>query len=603
MFKVLFKSIFPLLLIVFSPVYSLDIIQLSEPAPVFTNTNTIEYYSTSNKQLEFNDVEKLPQSQFINPKRSKFNLGISDEIFWFHVKVVNNSPENNWVLLFDNPHVDYLTYYFRDTKGSIIEKKTGDTYPFKNREINLRSFGFYLEKVESVKDYYFRVQTKLPILAPIKFYPYQDAVKKDKKENLAYSIFIGFALCIFIYNILLFFITRESSYILYSIAILFSDYTILHNSGIMLEFVWSSSPPVYQKMSIFTFPMFVLFFQEFSRRFLNMKNEIPIFNKIMIFMEIWMLCCLFVFPFPVDLNSWMPVIWFSCPLGSAFVFVPAIYLAFKKDKSSILFLISWIPCLLASLYFLFNVIGWFSDFENSLWYLFFSISAEHLLLSSVIAFRSNDLKNENQLIQSEVQSTRYKLLYNRMDPHFLFNALNTVYGMVFKIDKKAAKSILNLADLYHFLSDDSFSDLIFVKNELEFNRKYLEIMKDKYGNMLEYSIDIHKDLLTLKIPPLILQPIVENSIKHGFYNGRKLRLEVTGLHENEKVIFQVIDNGPGIPEENIENALNKTIYNIKQRLNLYFKNVDIFISNRKSGGLITRMEFGFANKVYHQENL
>jgi LytS/YehU family sensor histidine kinase len=117
-------------------------------------------------------------------------------------------------------------------------------------------------------------------------------------------------------------------------------------------------------------------------------------------------------------------------------------------------------------------------------------------------------------MQSLVSQAELRALQAQINPHFLFNALNTLYGTIARENSSARKLVLNLAGLFRY----SFSEnrgLIRIEEELTIVRAYLEIERLRLGNKLLTEIDVDDSTLSAEVPVLSIQPLVENAVKHG----------------------------------------------------------------------------------------
>ena len=160
-------------------------------------------------------------------------------------------------------------------------------------------------------------------------------------------------------------------------------------------------------------------------------------------------------------------------------------------------------------------------------------------------------EQEFQLLSLEKSKTEAELsaLQARINPHFLYNSLNSIAGLVHQDADKAEKMTLLLSKLFRFtigMKDQHYNTL---EGELEIVRTYLDIEQVRFENRLTYKLAVEEGLSGLKIPVFLLQPIVENAIKHGI---SKLpdggRIEVNIAKENHDLLLRIHDNGPAFPE-------------------------------------------------------
>lgn len=164
---------------------------------------------------------------------------------------------------------------------------------------------------------------------------------------------------------------------------------------------------------------------------------------------------------------------------------------------------------------------WFQDsfVSTSFYSIFFSFlitSYETLrdkLNKTVIKLSEKEISEQNILrlkTKAELEALRAKV-----NPHFLFNTLNSIASLIPQDPVSAEAMVLKLSDLFRYTLDASMHDFIKLPREIYIIREYLEIEKIRLGNRLRYTIEMDKQLDGMMIPGLLLQPLVENSVKHG----------------------------------------------------------------------------------------
>jgi two-component system sensor histidine kinase ChiS len=171
-----------------------------------------------------------------------------------------------------------------------------------------------------------------------------------------------------------------------------------------------------------------------------------------------------------------------------------------------------------------------------------------------------------------------KFLQAQIKPHFLYNTLNTIMGFCVKEPRKAYKLIDELSNYlqckFRFISQDNMTTL---EDELELVKSYLSIETARFGNRLKVEYDIEEDI-NLKIPSLILQPLVENAIKHGIYPKTAGGLVSISVHrEQDCIIMCVRDDGMGMPQHKADSILSGQaeisgigVRNLDERLRRYY---------------------------------
>jgi sensor histidine kinase YesM len=184
-----------------------------------------------------------------------------------------------------------------------------------------------------------------------------------------------------------------------------------------------------------------------------------------------------------------------------------------------------------------------------------------------IHFYQAAMERQTRAAQLETQLSRAELenLKSQLHPHFLFNSLHTI-GILMQEDVDAASHLLVcLGDLLRMALERRENEIT-LQSELEFVGKYLEIEQTRFHDRLKVHMDVPPDLLAVYVPSLALQPLVENSIKHGIsVDSGAGRLEITAKRHNGKVWLCVRDDGPG-PAPGSRLRLGVGLTNVQSRL-------------------------------------
>lgn len=156
-----------------------------------------------------------------------------------------------------------------------------------------------------------------------------------------------------------------------------------------------------------------------------------------------------------------------------------------------------------------------------------------------------------------------KMLQSQINPHFLYNALNSIASLAHTDADKTEKMALSLSDLFRHTINRKGEKVNTLGDELSLVRNYLEIEQIRFGDRLEFSIDVEPDLLKVKIPMFILQPLVENAIKHGVskIEGQgKITLKVS--KKDNGILISVQDNGPDFSDGLLSGHGLQTVYDL-----------------------------------------
>lgn len=195
--------------------------------------------------------------------------------------------------------------------------------------------------------------------------------------------------------------------------------------------------------------------------------------------------------------------------------------------------------------------------------------------------RIRELMNQIIKEQEEKRKSELKALQAQINPHFLYNTLDSIVWMAENNDNKGTITMVTaLANLFR-ISISRGEELISIKDEIEHARSYLIIQKIRYEDKFDYSIEADPEVLKYKSLKIILQPIIENAIYHGIKKMvDKGSIKITANIIDNKICLQVIDNGVGMPPEKVKYILQKEskkkghsgigVKNVHERIQLYF---------------------------------
>lgn len=156
-----------------------------------------------------------------------------------------------------------------------------------------------------------------------------------------------------------------------------------------------------------------------------------------------------------------------------------------------------------------------------------------------------------------------KLLQLHINPHFLYNALNSIAGLAHTNANKTEKMALSLSDLFRYSINKKGKKMSTIHEEMEMVQNYMEIEKIRFGKRLQFSLAINEDVKDEKIPMYILQPLVENAIKHGISKiagNAKISIEIK--KEQQQLLIVIGDNGPNFPERLVSGHGLQTVYDL-----------------------------------------
>ena len=194
-------------------------------------------------------------------------------------------------------------------------------------------------------------------------------------------------------------------------------------------------------------------------------------------------------------------------------------------------------------------------------------------------------KLKGNLLEAQVQALKMQL-----HPHFLFNTLNSISELMHEDMEAAEQMLKRLENFLRLTFQNSDVQQITLQKELEFLRNYLEIQQVRFQNRLSVDLKIDPEAMADRVPNLILQPIVENAIRHGVAPRTNAgRIEIRASHRNGALLLQVEDDGPGLPTLNFREGVGMS--NTRLRLQqLYGKECSFQMQNNPQGGLLVTLQ-------------
>jgi LytS/YehU family sensor histidine kinase len=197
---------------------------------------------------------------------------------------------------------------------------------------------------------------------------------------------------------------------------------------------------------------------------------------------------------------------------------------------------------------------------------------------------------EAQLVASELQVLKLQL-----HPHFLFNTLNTISALIHESPEEADEMISQLGDLLRVTLETVHVHEVPLTQELDFLKHYLAIEQTRFQDRLRITMSIEPETLDAMVPNLILQPLVENSIRHGIALRPEARsIEIKSWQDNGTLRLRVADDGPGLSSDKLLLKEGVGLTTTRQRLSsLYGTKHDFSLQNSPRGGLVVELTIPF----------
>ncbi len=209
----------------------------------------------------------------------------------------------------------------------------------------------------------------------------------------------------------------------------------------------------------------------------------------------------------------------------------------------------------------------FRRFMSAQWHI---ISIVFITAAIKILKNAYQVQQDHQALVQDKLETELKLLKAQINPHFLFNTLNSLYALSLQKSELTSAMLLKLSDLMHYMLYDAASRRVALTKELEYLESYIALEKIRYGDELNILFEIDGNLAGINIPPMLFIPLVENSFKHGPGSSKEEGFIRVQLSVNQSVIELKVENSL-INSYRESSSEGFGLKNLKRRLELLYK--------------------------------
>jgi sensor histidine kinase YesM len=533
--------------------------------------------------------EVISSNKFKKSTQDVPNLRLATP-YWVRFQIRNLT--NNKLLLLDlaYPSLDEVELYSILPDRKIKMERTGDLYPFSQRPYEHQNFIFDLTIPQNdIRTYFIKIKNSQHILIPISIARPKNLAESLLNQDLLVGILFGIYFIMCLYNLFIYFSTRDKDYLYYVIYFVFIALTQATILGYPARLFWTNSPWFNNQSLIFFVAIATITSVTFVTRFLNTKKYFP---KLYAFSNIVYIPCslciiLSIFNYPAlsiliyDFTS----IFFSCYILSIII------IAIRKgNRPARIILAGWSLAICGFIAFALKNLGWLpsNNFTNHTMQI--GVAFEAALFSLALADRINVLKKENEDKQNKIINhlkeheqnmlatkeseliierlkkesliSQFESLKNQINPHFLFNSLNVLTELITQKPEYAIVFIKELADVYRYVLENKNKEVVELETELSFVKAFSYLLNIRYPENLKINIGIDNHINGILIPPLTLQMLIENSIKHNIISSQQPLLIEINMEEDYLVVKNNIQRKKisGIPSgiglKNIESRYN-----------------------------------------------
>lgn len=229
--------------------------------------------------------------------------------------------------------------------------------------------------------------------------------------------------------------------------------------------------------------------------------------------------------------------------------------------------------------------------------IFYNSLLSYLILYSTIILVGAMLDSRERLASQQTEAARLaeqlskaqlNALRQQIEPHFLFNTLNAIAGLVREHRNDAAVSmIVRLSDLLRRVLEDSNQQEVPLSQEVDFLQKYLDIQKERFADRLQLDFNVPDELMSARVPSLILQPMIENAVKHGIsQRAHGGIICISAWRLDGMLNLRIFNDGPNLPDNFERTRPGIGISNVRTRLErLYGERFALSLRNQDPAGV------------------
>jgi two-component system LytT family sensor kinase len=211
------------------------------------------------------------------------------------------------------------------------------------------------------------------------------------------------------------------------------------------------------------------------------------------------------------------------------------------------------------------------------------------------------LQSETAHLEAQLAEARLSALNAQLNPHFLFNTLHAISSLVERDPRGVRRMITRLSELLRYTLNGGNENEVVLAQEIAFLERYLEIMQIRFQGQLEIEVELGDDARDALVPSLILQPLVENAVKHGVDKvADRGKIRIQARREEDRLVLTVSDNGPGpsTVQKSEEGEHGVGLDNIRQRLGqLYGSAQSLSLSKSAGGGTTAQIVMPFRTRA------
>lgn len=560
--------------------------------------SAFDIFEDSSAHMGIEDVVSSHPDLFHNNSKDIPTNTNTSSAYWirFSVKDLRNKKVPLTLDIFDF-RIDQYNLYFEEEEGSFQELHGGDLLPFHSKNFQHKNFVQFLPQTgDQARTFYLRIQSDQPVSILGKIRTVPELLFYSNNEYFFLALFYGVVLSMLLYNLFLFFSTRDKAYIFYVAYVACVGLYALTQDGLGFQYLWPSYPQLNGNVFPIVLCLMVIAVMLYARSFLDTKNTLPFFDKgILVIIAVRILILILGFTVYKPLHDWPHVDFFPF----LFIFIAGLYAYYRGFIAARFYLIAFTFLFLG---FFISGLAMLQIIDSNIYTVYgfnFGVVWQMIFLALALADRIKFLLRENEEIQKEViyqleEKKSLKDQLNKKLERMVLERTQELEEKNFQLDtfvhrashdiKAPLRSIIGLASLgikdvtdplgrqylEHVLTSTKRLDAILLdmlsltkiknlkpeKNPVKLKEIFYEVLEsfkhDPEYERVRFEIDIVQEAQFKSDPKIltsILQNLIENSIKYHDQSKGDSWVKVYIRTSLSGATIRFEDNGPGIPDE------------------------------------------------------
>jgi sensor histidine kinase YesM len=582
-------------------------------------TPFIEVFSDTSCAITPAQINKDEHTKaFIRKGAGALYVPQSGAAVWLRYAIRNpfSTPTEKWIV------VDWRMLYtletFVETNGALFPiDTTGMRFPFFKRPLKFRNYCVPVH-IAPNSDLIVYHRIRSPEAMTLPFYLWEPGAfrENDQKTFFFFGAFYGLTIAVLLITLVIYLLSKDRVYLYCSLMIIFLHvFFTMSRQGLSQMFLFSHWPDLTAPAHLAFVSIGQVFGLLLAQSFLRYQFKTR-WGPLVYYGQLAVLVFAAVFPFFAGYAAGTKLVTNFSLMSMASVLLINISAVTRGNRPALYFLFAWVSHILGGITIIATQKGLLSNPFIADYGYEIGLCLELLLITAAAAYSYSIEQKKKAVAQHELfstQKTSLDALENRMKsqmrelqakitPHFLFNALNSIAALASQNAGEVERAIAMLSTFYRQTQSFSQRKTVMLSEEMDLVNTYVSLQKIRFGNRLEYRGDLAANLFDFPLPALIIQPLVENAIKHGISpktEGGVITVSAETI-DNE-VCITVRDNGVGWSDK--LSTSGHGLENIMDRLKLTYGNNHGFnISSDQGVTIRITLPHGRNNGVSHDDH-